>query len=66
MAMCCVGMGVDQMLAWPIAQLVVLDTATGRYDAQATPSTGSHTLVDFHAAMLRGEAAVERGDHAVF
>lgn len=28
MAMCCVGMGVDQMLAWPIAQLVVLDTRT--------------------------------------
>jgi methylmalonyl-CoA decarboxylase subunit alpha len=28
MGMCCVGMGVDQMLAWPIAQLVVLDTAT--------------------------------------
>jgi acetyl-CoA carboxylase carboxyltransferase component len=28
MAMCCVGMGVDLMLAWPIAQLVVLDTAT--------------------------------------
>ena len=28
MAMCCVGMGVDQMLAWPIAQLVVLDTGT--------------------------------------
>ena len=28
MAMCCVGMGVDQMLAWPVAQLVVLDTAT--------------------------------------
>jgi methylmalonyl-CoA decarboxylase subunit alpha len=26
MAMCCVGMGVDQMLAWPIAKLVVLDT----------------------------------------
>jgi acetyl-CoA carboxylase carboxyltransferase component len=26
MAMCCVGMGVDMMLAWPIAQLVVLDT----------------------------------------
>jgi acetyl-CoA carboxylase carboxyltransferase component len=26
--MCCVGMGVDLMLAWPIAQLVVLDTAT--------------------------------------
>jgi acetyl-CoA carboxylase carboxyltransferase component len=28
MAMCCVGMEVDQMLAWPIAKLVVLDTAT--------------------------------------
>lgn len=28
MAMCCIGMGVDVMLAWPIAQLVVLDTAT--------------------------------------
>jgi methylmalonyl-CoA decarboxylase subunit alpha len=27
MAMCCVGMGVDLMLAWPVAQLVVLDTA---------------------------------------
>lgn len=26
MGMCCVGMGVDIMLAWPIAQLVVLDT----------------------------------------
>lgn len=27
MGMCCVGMGVDLMLAWPVAQLVVLDTA---------------------------------------
>jgi methylmalonyl-CoA decarboxylase subunit alpha len=27
MAMCCVGMGVDLMLAWPVAQLVVLDTS---------------------------------------
>ncbi len=26
MGMCCVGMGVDMMLAWPIARLVVLDT----------------------------------------
>ena len=26
MGMCCVGMGVDMMMAWPIAQLVVLDT----------------------------------------
>jgi methylmalonyl-CoA decarboxylase subunit alpha len=27
MGMCCVGMGVDIMMAWPVAQLVVLDTA---------------------------------------
>lgn len=27
MGMCCVGMGVDLMMAWPVAQLVVLDTA---------------------------------------
>ncbi len=27
MAMCCAGMGVDLMLTWPVAQLVVLDTA---------------------------------------
>ncbi len=27
MAMCCVGMGVDLMLAWPVARLVVLDTS---------------------------------------
>ena len=27
MGMCCVGLGVDLMLAWPIAQLVVLDTS---------------------------------------
>jgi len=40
MAMCCVGMGVDMMLAWPIAKLVVLDTTTAvnlifRKDIQA-------------------------------
>lgn len=40
MAMCCAGMGVDLMLAWPVAQLVVLDTAAAiniiyRKDIQA-------------------------------
>lgn len=40
MGMCCVGMGVDLMLAWPIAQLVVLDTTAAvnlifRKDIQA-------------------------------
>ncbi len=40
MGMCCEGMGVDLMLAWPIAQLVVLDTTAAvnlifRKDIQA-------------------------------
>lgn len=46
--------------------MLVLDPATGRYDAAATPSTGTDTLFDFQARLLRGEAAPERGDHAVF
>ena len=46
--------------------MLVLDPATGGYDAAATPSTGSETLFDFYARVIAGEASVERGDHAVF
>ena len=46
--------------------MLVLDTATGRYDADATPSTGTETLPDYYARIVRGEAKAERGDHAVF
>jgi divinyl chlorophyllide a 8-vinyl-reductase len=46
--------------------MLVLDPLTGRYDAAATPSTGSQTLFDFYAGLVRGQAAPERGDHAVF
>ncbi|MFW2355253.1 NAD(P)H-binding protein [Hydrogenophaga sp.] len=46
--------------------MLVLDPATGRYDAAATPSTGSQTLFDFYADVVRGAPAPERGDHAVF
>ena len=46
--------------------MLVLDPATGRYDADATPSTGSRTLFDYYAQLVRGEAVAERGDHAVF
>lgn len=46
--------------------MLVLDPLTGRYDAAATPSTGSDTLFDFYAQLVRGAAAPERGDHAVF
>lgn len=46
--------------------MLMLDPATGRYDAQGTPSTGSETLFDHYARVIRGEAVAERGDHAVF
>ena len=46
--------------------MLVLNPATGRYDADATPSTGSETLFDFYAGLLSGAVAPERGDHAVF
>ena len=46
--------------------MLVLDPRTGRYDAAATPSTGSQTLFDFYAEVLAGAAAPDRGDHAVF
>lgn len=46
--------------------MLVLDPAAGRYDAEATPSTGSETLADHYRAVLEGRANVDRGDHAVF
>jgi divinyl chlorophyllide a 8-vinyl-reductase len=46
--------------------MLVLDPKTGLYDAAATPSTGTETLVDHYRAILSGQAEAERGDHAVF
>jgi divinyl chlorophyllide a 8-vinyl-reductase len=46
--------------------MLVLDPATQRYDADATPSTGTDTLREHYARMLRGEAGDDRGEHAVF
>jgi divinyl chlorophyllide a 8-vinyl-reductase len=46
--------------------MLVLDPATGRYDADATPSTGRETLFDYYDALVRGTAGAERGEHAVF
>jgi divinyl chlorophyllide a 8-vinyl-reductase len=46
--------------------MLVLDPVTGRYDAAATPSTGTETLFDFYAKLISGAAAPERGNHAVF
>jgi divinyl chlorophyllide a 8-vinyl-reductase len=46
--------------------MLVLDPATGRYDADATPSIGTERLFDHYARLVRGEARDERGDHAMF
>ena len=46
--------------------MLVWDPAAGRYDASATPSAGTETLFDYYGRVMRGEAAPERGDHAVF
>ena len=46
--------------------MLVWDAAAGRYDAAATPSTGTRTLWDHYAARLAGEAVDDRGAHAVF
>ena len=46
--------------------MLVLNPATGAYDADATPSTGSEHLFDHYARLARGEVSHTRGDHAVF
>jgi divinyl chlorophyllide a 8-vinyl-reductase len=46
--------------------MLVLDPETGKYDADATPSTGSETLFDYYHSVLAGTAAPDLGDHAVF
>ncbi len=50
--------GSESMLVW--------DAAQGRYDAAATPEHGRDTLREHYAAMLRGEVADQRRQHAVF
>lgn len=46
--------------------MLVLDPKTGEYSEALTPSTGSETLFDYYARLIRGEVKAERGDHAVF
>jgi divinyl chlorophyllide a 8-vinyl-reductase len=46
--------------------MLVWDEKAGRYDADATPSTGSDTLFDHYARVVAGEASVARGAHSVF
>lgn len=46
--------------------MLVLNAATGRYDAEATPSTGNYTLQDHYARLIADEADAGLGAHAVF
>jgi divinyl chlorophyllide a 8-vinyl-reductase len=46
--------------------MLVLNPATGLYDAQATPSTGQQTLGDFYQQLVAGRVRIDRGEHAVF
>ena len=46
--------------------MLVWDAERGRYDADATPSWGRDTLFDYQARLLRGDATLDRGEHAVF
>lgn len=46
--------------------MLVWDDAARRYDAAATPETGSETLFQFQKRVLLGEESVELGDHSVF
>lgn len=48
----------ESMLVWNEGQ--------GRYDAAATPETGSDTLQEHYARLLSGEAQAGLGAHAVF
>ena len=46
--------------------MLVLNPATGRYDAEATPETGSDRLFDHYADLISGKAQTDLGAHAVF
>ncbi len=46
--------------------MLVLDAASGRYDAAATPEHGRQTLFEYYARLIGGQATAERGEHAVF
>ncbi len=46
--------------------MLVWDAQQGRYDAAATPSFGTQTLLDHYRDLLAGKVTSERGDHAVF
>lgn len=46
--------------------MLVWDADAQRYDAEATPETGSDTLIDHYARLIAQGESVARGDHSVF
>jgi divinyl chlorophyllide a 8-vinyl-reductase len=46
--------------------MLVWDAASGRYDAEATPSHGTQTLFEAYEVWVKGGGVPVRGDHAVF
>jgi divinyl chlorophyllide a 8-vinyl-reductase len=46
--------------------MLVWNEAEGRYDADATPETGSETLAEFYERLARGEAEAGLGAHQAF
>ncbi len=46
--------------------MLVLDPATGRYDAMPRPRRARTRCSPITRRVVRGEAVAERGDHAVF
>jgi divinyl chlorophyllide a 8-vinyl-reductase len=46
--------------------MLVLDPASGRYDADATPSFGAELLFDHYSRLISGEERTQLGEHAVF
>lgn len=53
-------------LYYATESMLVFDPATGEYDADATPATGSETLFEFYGKLIADQEIVQRGDHSVF
>ncbi|WP_375264780.1 NAD(P)H-binding protein [Planktotalea sp.] len=46
--------------------MLVWNAESGAYDRALTPSTGTETLFDHYAQLIKENRAVERGDHSIF
>ena len=53
-------------LYYATESMLVLDPASGRYDAQSTPEWGRDTLLSHYRRLLDGEAQTDLRDHSVF